>query len=670
MSTSAPSPGNVNANLLTVMQSLSDAVNGLKQEVGQSRQIASTSSQGAPDPLWGTGYTANPDAAANANALIAQQQAQQQLSQRNNTDPGTSAGAGTGTPQEDQESQAIRALTWESLGNMGGPLGSFMQNRYVAQQYQGAISSLASKVAGAGPSQPVMTINPETGELEQDTNPDGTPKVTGGSAFGNTALGGAWNAGMNKLSNTVGNNSLVTGGLMTATQALDTGSTWAGIGQALGYGHRIGLYGAAARQEGSLAQAVSQGADIRTGVNDLYRQGMPLDYARQDVTAVTQAGFSDTGLGRGDNTTIASNLVAPLTQQGVSAQGATEWADALRNAGTNVQSLTTSLQGMATAAQATKETTDQFNSSLLEFAQSQVANGGTQGQAAQTGMDFTAATGMAPSILGQLQSNPMYQGLMMGENSVLPSDIGNLAPGAQLEGVRNLMGLLGSGFRGLDKNKYETVNGVRMVSSYGNQAQIAQMAQMLNITQTQAHRLYNEVSGGHFSNVENALNTIGNPSAEYGQGSMLYSILNKSKTWQGLSESEREKATRVWDGINIHGLGLHEKQINAIQDTSNIRKRANLLRTDLLVNQKNNPMNKITGSLKVYVDVSHHAKRLINVTTGKALVQMNARAGGDAANSSLNSTLGDAWSASDYGFSTHTGIDPIQEETYTPSSDN
>lgn len=659
----------MNANLLTVMQSLSDAVNGLKQEVGQSRQIASTSSQGAPDPLWGTGYTANSDAAANANALIAQQQAQQQLSQRNNTDPGTSSGAGTGTPQEDQESQAIRALTWESLGNMGGPLGSFMQNRYVAQQYQGTISSLASKVAGAGPSQPVMTINPETGELEQDTNPDGTPKVTGGSAFGNTALGGAWNAGMNRLSD-LGSSGFVTGGLMAATQALDTGSTWAGIGQALGYGHRIGLFGAATGQEGSLAQAVSQGADIRAGVTDLYRQGMPLDYARQDVTAVTQMGFSDTGLSRGDNTTIASNVVAPLTQQGVSAEGAAAWADALRNSGTSVQALTTSLKGMATAAKATKETTDQFNSSLLEFAQSQVANGGTQGQAAQTGMDFTAATGMAPSVFGQLQNNQMYQGMMMGENGVLSSDIGNLSPGAQLEGVRNLMSLLGSAFKGLDKNKYETVNGVRMISSYGNQAEMAQMAQILNLPQTQTHRLYNEVTGGHFSNVENALNIIGSPSAEYGKGGMLYGILNKSKTWQGLSESEREKATRVWDGINIHGLGLHEKQINAIQDTSNIRKRANLLRTDLLVNQKNNPMNKITGSLKVYVDVSHHAKRLINVTTGKALVQMNARAGGDAANSSLNSTLGDAWSANDAGFSTHTGIDPIQEETYTPSSDN
>lgn len=453
-------------------------------------------------------------------------------------------------------------------------------------------------------------------------------------------------------------------GLSAISSAISNGSNFASIGQALGYGNRVGVFGALRGQEGNEIGAVTEGARLRLEQANLHTGGgLTSDQSQSIVDALAGAGFSDQnqsqGLtAQGDNATIAQGLSKPLVQQGVSAEGAAEWTEALRNAGTSVSALTTSLKNMDTAAQATKLTTDQFNSALLSFAQSQVANGGTQGQGAATGMDLTAATGLSPTVTQQMQSNPVYQGLMMGENGVLPSDIGNLTPGAQLQGMQSMMSMYGGAFAGLNKNKYETIGGTKVISSYGEQAEAAQIAASTGMTQSQVQRWMADEKSGHMNATINAMTALGNPDAGMGgEGSGLFEILNRSKdhTWSGLSAANRTRATKAWNqsiSPDLHDMGLSKSQMTGISRASNVDTKATLLNKDLLKNQGGSAANQILGSVKVTVEVAQNAKSWIKATSNKKQIALNSRAGGAAPNSWMNSTSGDAYSANESSWST------------------
>lgn len=566
---------------------------------------------------------------------------------------------GTGNPQQ-QEQASINALTWESLGSMGGPLGAFQQRQYVASRY-------GSTMTNAGNALQYETDGNGNVQMMPDpNNPDGPQiPVPSQSGFGSTnvgqRLGAAANWAGDTLSGNAGKAALIGGGLSSAYLL---GSDWTSKGVDLGYGTRQGIasYG---QLGGSVASATAQGAALTAEEWALRRPGgvgsgigsggsLTGTDAEQAVNTLAGLGFSDQGNGQGgvgglaagDNSRLASQVVGPLMQQGVSAQGAADWTEALRNANDTIPSLTSSLGGMSQAAQAAKVTTDQYNTSLLEFAQNQVANGGTTGQAAQTGMDFTATTGMLPGVLATLQNNPVYQGLMMGQNGVLPSDIGNLTPGAQLQGVQSLLNLYGKGLGGLNTNKYENVGGVKVVSSYGNAAEAAQIAQMTGMTQSQVTRLMNETKGGNMNQMIDALNKVGSPDAGGGMGSGIWSILDKSNQWKTLSGGNKQKAEQAWNkGIapDLKSI-LTPDELKKINSTSDVRTKASDLQKDLLGNQKNNPNNQIKGQVSVKIEASSWLKKMLKMSASGS-VKLGGNSGGTAPNNVLNTVQADAMAA-------------------------
>jgi hypothetical protein len=674
MSTSAPDSG-IDSHAVLVMQSLTDALTALNKNilnVGNVGNLQAASGGAASQPsgqaggIFDTGTTTtapNPSAALEAvAAAAAEQQAFKEASAAasagadQSDPPDETPTAPTSAEKEQQQapqgqqtpgnspstSAAMQALTWESMGSMGGPLGRVKMAQYTVGQYQNAATGFANWVGGT--------------PVDDPDNP-GSPLK---DAAGNTIY--QPNAVNSVLSNTnVGKIGAV--GLTAFGAAFNASSNWANAGQNLGYGNRVGAWGAlkSAQDRNNWKAATEQGASLAYEGEGLRNipGGLTHDQGKSVVDSLANAGFSNQNAsashpGSGDNTTIANSIVAPLVQQGVSAPGAAEWSDALRNSGTSVSALSTSLQGLNKSAIATKESTDQFNSSLLELAQSQVANGGTVGQAAQTGMDFTAATGLAPATLSTLQNNPVYQGVMMGQNGVLPSDIGNLTPGAQLEGVKQMLSMYGGGLSSLNHNKYETIGGVRVVSSYGSSAEAAQIATMTGLPQTQITRLMRETSGKNFGNVVKADEALGSPDAGGGQGSGIYNVLNRSTTkgdtWAGLSSQNKALATTMWNsgiGKNIDHMGLKSGQIKSIESNTNIRSRADMLRNDLTLNQGKSKENQIKGAVQVEISLNGAAKRLLKVNSAKGQMTMIGRAGGTSPNNAINSAWGDAMATSD-----------------------
>jgi hypothetical protein len=692
MSTSAPDSG-IDSHAVLVMQSLTDALTALNKNilnVGNVGNLQAASGGAASQPsgqaggIFDTGTTTtapNPSAALEAvAAAAAEQQAFKEASAAasagadQSDPPDETPTAPTSAEKEQQQapqgqqtpgnspstSAAMQALTWESMGSMGGPLGRVKMAQYTVGQYQNAATGLANLVGG----KPAVDPN----------NPNGPPLK---DAAGNTIY--QPNAVNSVLSNTgVGKIGAV--GLTAFGAAFNASSNWANAGQNLGYGNRVGAWGAltSSQDRNNWKAATEQGASLAYEGEGLRNipGGMTHAQGKSVVDSLANAGFSnqkasvshpgsgDTGFfnqnasvshpGSGDNTTIAKGIVAPLVQQGVSASGAAEWSDALRNSGTSVSALSTSLQGLNKSAIATKESTDQFNSSLLEFASSQVANGGTVGQAAQTGMDFTAATGMAPSALGTIQDSPIYQGVMMGKSGTLASNIGNLTPGAQLEGVKSTIQMLEGGLSSLNHNKYETVGGVRVVSSYGQDAVNAQIGTILHMPAAQVERYQREISGKKFDNIAKDDSLIGSPDAGEGTGSGIYQILNRSTTkggtWAGLSDQNKTLATSMWDksiAPKINHMGLREGQIKSIESNTNIRSRADMLRNDLTLNQGKSKENQIKGAVQVEISLNGAAKRLLKVNSAKGQMTMIGRAGGTSPNNAINSAWGDAMATSD-----------------------
>jgi hypothetical protein len=658
MSTSAPNPGGTNANMITVMQSLIQALNNLDQH---SRALAGSGSQQyrAGSSTGGSTTTGGGNLDAALTDLQQMQQQQQTLATFTRTDTasqtgsvggslvqtvpnvpvtgggGQGGGSGGGGQGGGSQQQAMNALTWEALGNLGGPLGAIKQRAFVANSYKDSASGLLSGVAGTS--------------LFNSTTTDAEGNVIS-SAPNQTLTGIA-----NTLTNSDGESGLVSGlataGIMGASAIYH--NTWAGTGQALGYGTDSWL---AAKRAGNTApywSAKAQGAELAAGKASLYwngNTGLTMAQSGAAVNAAAEAGFSDQGAASGRNQTVAQGIIAPAMAQGVGAQNAADLSAAVRNSGDSVQSLTSTLQSLGSMAKAASLTTDQLASSLKEFATSQVANGGTYGQADYTGSMLEGATGLAPSVFSTLQNNPVYQGIEMGQNGVLGSDIGNLGPGAQLQGVSTMLKMYGGAFSSLNKNKYQTTDGYTTVSSYGNAAEASAIAgQIPGMTQQNILQIQHEQQTGELQKAITAYNTIGSPTAGGGQGTGIYSILNGSANWKNTSEAARTSAaTTLWDKQVQPGLsGLltgpgSAQQIKQINSAKGVGAKAADLQKFMNQDQQNNAMNQISGTVKVQLEMTGHSKQMFKVVNQKGNAVLNQNSGGAMANGYLNSPIADA----------------------------
>lgn len=670
-----------NQQLLTAIGNLSQTIQRLDDHMTNSEGAAmsraptpgTTTSGGVVIPGLGTTTTVSQ---GGVSAQQIAQAAQQELAQRARQDQiDSESGRSRSLPPsankipDSEERQAQRptrnlgdedpleTLTWQELGNVGGPLGRFRTRQWGNQQYARAGAGV---LGGIGSSQRLG------GTVTQDEN--------GNNVYSDN-LGGRLLRASNwmdpKTEGGIGNTAII--GLTGLQSAYLIGSGWSQTGRDLGYGDAndnrgwMGFLNPGSifsRQGGqgfslSLERQALMGRVPGMG----FGSGMTAQNAEQTVNTLAGLGFSNQNGVNGDNFNIARNLIQPMVNQGVSVQGAADWTEALRNSNTSISQLMNSLGGLNLAARATKETTDQYNSSLLQLAQTQVSMGGTAAQAGETGAAFTRATGLAPGILGQIQQNPMYQGIMMAQNGVLPSGITDLTPGAQIQGVMSLMQLLGGAFGGLNKTRYETVGGIKVPTAYGSQLEASQIAEAMHIPQSVVMRIMKQMPfERQITGLEKVIGSSTAQGSNGESGSGIYSILNHADHWSGLNASQREQATRYWNagiGSHFHGyqndLGLSKKEVKHLYSTTNIRKRLDELNRDLTGNQQNNPNNQI----KVEISMKGNAGKYFSAKANKKYVQIIANAGGPAPNNLYNTPTGDALIANDPG----TGL-PISPGQY------
>ena len=360
----------------------------------------------------------------------------------------------------------------------------------------------------------------------------------------------------------------------------------------------------------------------------------------------------------GDNYNIARNLMQPMMAQGMDAADIAQWTPALRNAQTSIQALSESLQQIPNAAKGAKMTIDQYNASLNQTAQMEEAMGGTIYGGLQAGLAFGAySQGMAPGIMGSLMQNQMVTAMAMGQNGVLPSGVANLTGGAQLQAVQSTIGLLGSAFQNLNRNKYEYIPGVgRVLSQSGTLNEAAQVGQTLGITTGEAERLLKQYkSQGTVSKLQGQLGQAA--SGQWGTAATgIYNFLGKSGTpgnwgsWSKLSAIDKQKATKMWNATAGQQMGTLEEekrlspaQVKQIDHTTNIGRRMDELNKALAgPNAKSTGQTvKLSGTIGLTSEARKHFK-----FTKQVEAKLLANSGGNPQSNFLNSPYGDAAQAS------------------------
>lgn len=596
---------------------------------------------------------AQPIQTAAANAPVAAQVAQQNLAAVNarrdaagtpapdrSTPPGVDSSEQTDSRHDNlQNPDTADSLMYSILGEQGGPFGKLRTRQYMMNRQLGWAQSVANTMGSWGGDY----SGPASGAL-------------GGAAQGaSSALSSVIGVGYNKETGSLNGTGLgLLGGYLGLEKAADVAGNFRTAGQQLGYGNQgnlsmgFGLNNPFAQTsatsegfslekeklglEGRLPSSLFGGPGLGNGI-------LTSGNAQQAVGVLAGQGFSNqagTNFVNGDNTRIATNLIAPLMNMGLTAQNAAQWTPALRNANTSMQTLMDTLNLLPAAAKATKLPLDQLNASLEQTAQVAVSQGGTLQSGAQMGMAFTEATGMAPAIGSAISQNPLYQGFMAGTQGVLPSGVANLPGGTQVQGMLSVFNMLRGMTSGLNKNKFETVGGVKLPTQYGYQMQDSQIAEMMGVDQSTVNRLRQEASAPRRAQIQGQL---GNWGSQGQPGTGIYDILGQAQSWGGLTAAQRGQATRVWNSTfdSGQGLGLSSQQLKAIQSTSNVREKVKDLNSDLLGDQAKSKQNQVT----VYVKFKGNAAKYLE-QDGKSYITLAANSGGSLANGIYNSPMGDA----------------------------
>lgn len=701
--------GTVNSNALYLekMEALTDAISNLttyvKQGADQAAQdrvqganaagvaAASGSSYALPGavvPAAGGGWSSASASASTPDKLVAssaQQTAQSQLGEINSqsnqgasgppdgtvppppsygTTPGTSGGSSSGgvSGGNEQEQQAIQALTWQELGQIGGPLGALKTRSYAIQrnlQFAGGLSNgLANKLPG--------------------TNA-GLSKV--GNALNWAGSGTSTSA------------QTLQAGIVGANATIQAMSGWRDMGLQLGYGTQGSQGNAFLGINNPFAQtgATGQGAALKVEEQGLrgrwpgsFGTGLTADQANAAVDVLAGQGFSDNGYSKttssgkpmwsmggmlhgpdgstttsvnGDNYNIAKNLMQPMMAQGMDATDIAQWTPALRNAGTSIDSLATSLEQIPNAARGAKMTIDEYNASLLQTAQTEEAMGGTQYGGLQAGLQFGQMTqGMAPGIMGQLIQNPMVQALAIGQNGVLPSGVANLTGGAQNQAVMSTINMLGSAFQNLNRNKYTNIPGVgRVMTQSGTLNEAAQVGQLLGITTQQAERMLKQAgSETQISHLQTELGQEGSGGRWGTKSTGIYNFLGdgKASDWSHLSAYDRQTATKYWNatgGKQVQSLAqqglITPSQLKSIDSTHNISQRMADLNHALA-----SPSQQAAGQqISVKLGLTPAASRLVK-QIGPSSTTLKQNSGGAPGNATANSPFGEAVAANQGGY--------------------
>jgi hypothetical protein len=388
---------------------------------------------------------------------------------------------------------------------------------------------------------------------------------------------------------------------------------------------------------------------LKNTVGDIPIVGNLLTNLGTSIVSGIASIFSGPSKSTGDLNTIMQGFMEPMLRSspGLSATDAAGWTPALRQASTSTDQLTDSLSNLNQAALATKETVNQWSSDALQYAQTLEGMGGTLGEGAAAASVFTAATGLDPSVAQAAVQNPLVQGLFMSQQGILPSGI-SADPTAVAPTLESAAQMLQKAFSGLNRNRYETVNGQRVLAVRGSSLEAAQIAETLGIPQAEVNRL---LGSQPLENRANALET------------KLGTSATSTGFWQDInnlgkhpSKAQLGQAQNYWEGIagknnsSLKSMGLTSKQIAALNATGDssrqdLANRANMLNQDITHRMGDTPYNKVSSTptnISVKVGFTGAAAAWFQqVGNGVSTAKAASNAGGPMLAGVVNTPVGD-----------------------------
>jgi hypothetical protein len=636
----------------------------LNQTVQQQSQVAGISPSGVVLPS-GTSDDALAALTALNQASVAT--AQQQTVSRGaseSTPPGSSADLEN---QNEQQQATEQAMAYSLLGPEGGPAGAYYRKNYSIQRNLAWASGITNQV------QTSLT------NYANDENGAAIPAaLAGGMSSALTPMNKALQWAQTSNTGKIG--SLAIGAGIPA--GINVANSWLALGQELGYTQQGTPRALLGMNIGAVSNhtATAEGAALNREANDLsgrsitnFLHGQLLGQlthpeAQEAVGTLAAQGFSTSPFGQNGqgifnsingtnpnntNMAIASNLLTPLMQGGLSAQDAAQWTPMLRNAGASVSSLMDTLSNLGTMAQQVRVPVAQMNAELEAVSQADMGQGAMPGTGLAAGQDFQAATGLQAQNMAQFFGSPMYQALASFQNGVNPLQVGGLSAGSQTQAALSTVQLLASISGGLGKgrNQYQTVGGVRMLKQSGSAENIAMVQQLLqqqgiNMNPQDVARMMSE--GQHMNQVTGLEGILGTQGNSYASGTGLYD--------PNLSPAARAKAWSKGVAPQLQSLeseGILSqsqlKKINSAKTTVGSGSKSQLLMQALEQGQQQSAQNQI--QVNVQVGFTGSAKGVLK-QTGKAtsqvsLAQSIQNSGGSAMNNFLNNPYGDAASAND-----------------------
>lgn len=524
--------------------------------------------------------------------------------------------AGGGAPSEEDQKMWELQLAGEGVP---GPIGRVVRGSF------GLNKSL-------GWAQTAMNSAAEGGSLPSFLGSAPTGKDSEGNLIGGSGAVGALNQGLqwaqnNPMKAYVGKEVLgqvmnIAGKASDMTQVGEqfgynpTGAT--GDRTIMGFKNPVSAITSQAAQEGYAMEAEKMRLEGRMPGAGNYVNGLTSDQAQSLMGMVSGMGWQMNPMNplksstpTGNAATIAEGM-APIMKQypGLDPSVMEGFMQSLRNGGASVANVADQLKNLGTMSQATSQNMNQLGESILNTSQTFESMGSTSMGGIQAANAFQQITGLqgAPQMMSALAQNPMVQGMNLAQNGVLPSAMGDENPGVLSSTMRNTATMLMHAMKGVGQNRYQTIDGVRVKTQSGYQAQLDQVASMLGIPSAQLRQWVNPSAATGETNRANLQSVLGGQGGATGSATGLWSeVRNNQGHWN--TKSLDKFHSQISDLTNhLQGTGISKSQIDAIQKqygNSPVTEMDKL--QSLLAKTENNKGNKVSAdnkSQKQQVNVS------------------------------------------------------------------
>lgn len=617
---------------------------------------------------------------------------------------GTSAGGGGTNPNDpfhmgNQDTQT--AMTWAMMGEHGGP--AWMRNLYLGswQMRQGlgwgTRNTDALRNALQNPDSMASNVVGKVPGLDNIVNENTLRPLSGALnlARENAALTYVGYRALRGTGNFVSNRFAQLRDYQAMGQQFGYGGPSIGGQSMFGFHNPLGNFGTAA-QVGA-AMTVEQQALMGRIPGQGFGSGLSAQQAQGDVQSLAQQGFSMAPIGgggiggaalsaistipgiggplagelgglghqlagipligkglsgliggdrnpQGDIANIGQNLDRPLQSQnpGLTGEDINQFTPALRRSGTSIQQMTDALDGLGLSAHATKETVGQFAGSLSETAQTFQSLGSSFQGGTDVGKGFSNVTGMDPRVAGQLAQNPLFQGMAMSQQGILPSGLGDMSSGAFSNTALSTVQMLARGLGGINQTHYQTINGVKLPTAQGQTQMYDQIAQMTGMTSNDVKYMLQDQN--HIQARGTAMQAIGDPNTNTG----IFALVNQGqKLHHGkLTDQEYHTANQDWQKAvepYLKQSGVSKKEIDRLNHMSGMRDRLKAARRDITNQTNNDPLNQIINKPNantVQVQFTGLASKFFQ-QTGITANKATSNAGGPSISSIANQVVGD-----------------------------